>query len=143
MRVRLGNVFKVKDKRVRNFKYNDVLIFTKCNIGSYKYALSIDGYSGYYDMYITFEEANKKIGEAIELGLLEWIDKEDNPYKGIGSKLRAYRKLRGLTQKQAGTAVGISADYLCKIEHNKKIPRTKTIKVLCNLYKVNTSDLLS
>ena len=53
----------------------------------------------------------------------------------IGGKIKKIRELRGLTQKQLGIMCGFSASSadvrIAQYEKNKKKPREKTLKDIC------------
>lgn len=63
----------------------------------------------------------------------------------IGAKIKKIREYRGLTQKQLGIRCGFSdatADVrIGQYEKNKKTPREKALKILCNALEIDESAL--
>jgi transcriptional regulator with XRE-family HTH domain len=60
----------------------------------------------------------------------------------LGRRLRHYRKLRGLTLDQLGSAVGKPAPYLSLLENGKKQPRVNLVLDLATALEVDVADLL-
>ena len=50
----------------------------------------------------------------------------------IGESIRAYRKVKGLTQENIEQKCGISQSYLSQIEKDIKEPNLSTLKTLCD-----------
>lgn len=63
--------------------------------------------------------------------------------KGLGKRLRQARLKRGLTQTQAGEAVGISYGTLSGYERDYRNPDHETLLKLSELYQVSVSWLLN
>lgn len=63
----------------------------------------------------------------------------------IGAKIKKIREYRGLTQKQLGIRCGFSeatADVrIGQYEKNKKTPREKALKILCNALEIDETAL--
>ena len=59
----------------------------------------------------------------------------------IGGKIKKIREIRGLTQKQLGIMCGFSASSadvrIAQYEKNKKIPREKTLKDICEALNID------
>lgn len=62
--------------------------------------------------------------------------------KGLGNRLKQARNKRGLTQTQAGDAVGISYGTLSGYERDYRNPDHETLIKLSELYQVSVSWLL-
>lgn len=62
--------------------------------------------------------------------------------KGLGKRLKQARVKRGLTQTQAGDAVGISYGTLSGYERDYRNPDHETLLKLSELYQVSVSWLL-
>ena len=64
----------------------------------------------------------------------------------LGAKIKKYRELRGLTQKQLGMLCGFSATTadvrIGQYENNKKVPRDKALKDLARALEIDESALL-
>ncbi|MFD5853162.1 helix-turn-helix domain-containing protein [Cytobacillus pseudoceanisediminis] len=64
-----------------------------------------------------------------------------NNEKGtIGSKLRALRKKRHLTQQEVSNAIGISSSTLGGWELNKSFPRRKNLEKLLEFYGITVEE---
>ena len=50
----------------------------------------------------------------------------------IGSSIRHFRKIKGLTQGDVEEKSGISQSYLSQIERGDKSPNMETLKTLCD-----------
>ena len=60
----------------------------------------------------------------------------------LSSKLKEYRKLCGLTQKQVADALGIDRSTYTYYETGKTTPDVLTLKRLCDLFAVPVSAFL-
>jgi len=60
----------------------------------------------------------------------------------IGDRIRNYRKLSGMTQKQLGDASGTSERTIQQYEQGKRQPRIEQLCKIANVLNVSTSDLL-
>lgn len=76
----------------------------------------------------------------------EIFDKKYISPGSLGGKIRRYREMRGLTQKQLGLLCGFSdttADVrIGQYEKNKKVPRDKALKDLAQALEIDVSALL-
>ena len=55
----------------------------------------------------------------------------------IGESIRAARKSAGLTQKQLGEKLGVSAAMIAQYETGRRIPKTSSFKKIinsCNMF---------
>ena len=60
----------------------------------------------------------------------------------LGQKLAEYRRLSGMTQKQLGERLNISAQAISKWEKDLTEPALSTIRTLARLYEVTVDALL-
>lgn len=61
----------------------------------------------------------------------------------IGGRVQAWRKQRGLTQRQLATRLGIPRSYLSRIENNRLLPGPRMVPKIAEALAVKISDLLS
>ena len=59
-----------------------------------------------------------------------------------GSKLRAIRALRNLTQAQLAAKAGVSANAIAEYEQNKRDLRSDTIRKLCDALGVQVKYIV-
>ncbi len=59
----------------------------------------------------------------------------------IGSQIRKYRKLRGLTQEQLAELAELDTKHITRLESGKHIPNAKTLKKLADALNVAFADL--
>ncbi len=60
----------------------------------------------------------------------------------IGDNIRKYRKIKNLTQKDLGEAIGISNTYVSDMETGRTNPSIKTLKKIAKGLEVNYMELL-
>ena len=60
----------------------------------------------------------------------------------FGTRLRAYRKQRGLTIEKLAERVGLSPNYLGDMERGKKFPSMGTFIRLVNVLDISADELL-
>jgi len=58
----------------------------------------------------------------------------------FGDLLNQWRVAKGLTLREVGEAVGVSAIYICDIEHGNRLPSTETAMRLCALFEMQPLD---
>ncbi|MFM9277993.1 helix-turn-helix domain-containing protein [Paenibacillus jiagnxiensis] len=63
--------------------------------------------------------------------------------KRIGRRIRAFRKLKGLTQEQLAELVGTNFSYIGKIERGEYNVKIQTLEKIANALGVRLSALLS
>lgn len=63
--------------------------------------------------------------------------------KRLGKELQAIRKRRGLSQEQAGIAIGMDRVSIGYIEQGKRSPKLSTLYALAGLYHVPFSELFA
>ncbi len=56
--------------------------------------------------------------------------------------LKALRVNKGLTQKQAAKALGVSNKTLCSWEQGRSMPKANMIDAICELYGVSFDDII-
>lgn len=67
----------------------------------------------------------------------------DDFKKQLGQALKARRRLCGLSQEQAGEALGMDRVSIGYIEQGKRAPRLSTLYALVQLYDISLADLFS
>jgi transcriptional regulator with XRE-family HTH domain len=60
-----------------------------------------------------------------------------------GRRIRAFRKLKGYTQEQLATALGVSVSVLGEIERGNRVPSEDLINQISLVLKVAKEDLNS
>lgn len=61
----------------------------------------------------------------------------------LGDRLRALRKVRGITQQQLAGAAGLSISALARLEHGEDPnPRLATLQALAKALGVKVADLI-
>lgn len=61
----------------------------------------------------------------------------------LGSRIKAIRKVRKLTQEELAEMAGISVNYLGAIERGDKLPRLVTFIRIANVLEISSDYLLS
>ena len=59
----------------------------------------------------------------------------------LGKNIKKLRKTKGYTQKQVAAAVGVSVNYISKIENGKVFFSTILLCHLCVLFKAQPKEL--
>lgn len=60
----------------------------------------------------------------------------------IGEKIKYYRKQCGLTQKELGERLGVSASMIGQYENSTRNPKMETIQKIADVLGVNISSLV-
>jgi len=60
----------------------------------------------------------------------------------IGDKIRNYRKISGVTQKELGELSGTSERTIQQYEGGKRQPRIEQLQKIANALKISPTDLL-
>lgn len=60
----------------------------------------------------------------------------------IGANIKKYRRLKKMTQKNLGDAIGISNTYLSDIEIGRTNPSIKTLKKIASGLEISYVELL-
>lgn len=60
----------------------------------------------------------------------------------IGERLRALRKEAGLTQKELGEKLGVSASMIGQYETNLRNPKFETLEKICDVLNVGMSEFI-
>ena len=60
----------------------------------------------------------------------------------FGQRFRHYRKLAGLSQKEAASLIGVKYHQLGNYETNRSEPNIETLKNMSRVYKVSVDDLI-
>ncbi len=64
-------------------------------------------------------------------------------YKKMGAKIKYYRQLMGQSQSVLADRVGISAQYLSRIECGRQVPSMQVLLLLAKNLNVNLAVLVS
>ena len=78
-----------------------------------------------------------KVGEE---GLLHGQNR-DISANSVGSAIKAVRLQRGLTQKELGKSLTVTASYVSRVENGKENPTPMFIRLFCLLYSVDENTL--
>ncbi len=62
--------------------------------------------------------------------------------KKFGKNIRITRNKTKLTQQQVADKAGIHVNYYARIERGEENPSMKTLKTICKVLKVKSSDIL-
>lgn len=68
------------------------------------------------------------------------IEKYKPKLKLIGKNLRKFRKAKGLTQKDLAEAVGVTANYISKIENGNTLFSINLLCKFCVLFKTQLKE---
>lgn len=60
----------------------------------------------------------------------------------IGEKIKHYRKIKGLTQKQLGESLGLSAQAVAQWETGNRKPKNETLEKITDALGISLFDLL-
>lgn len=60
----------------------------------------------------------------------------------IGKKLKKHRMELGLTQAQVAETAGLHINYYARVERDEENTSMKTLKAICKVLKVKSSDIL-
>jgi len=66
----------------------------------------------------------------------------DQALKRIGSKLKATRRLKDLTQQEVAAKVGISRTYYSQIENGERDPAVSIMRKIAKSLDVEIADIL-
>ena len=70
-------------------------------------------------------------------------DKKDAHGLSIGSRIKAARLAKGLTQKEFAESLGIVQGFLSGIERERKVPSDTLLIALCHHYRINEEWLFT
>ena len=59
----------------------------------------------------------------------------------LGKNIRKFRELKGLTQKDIGTALNFTYEYVCRIERGQKYISLRKLFALADILGVDFKDL--
>ena len=65
-----------------------------------------------------------------------------NQRRKIGQNLRKARLKQGMTQAEVAKATGLHTNFYARAERNEETPSMKTLKAICKVLKVRSSDIL-
>ena len=77
-----------------------------------------------------------------EEGLLHGQNR-DISANSVGSAIKAVRLQQGLTQKELGKSLTVTASYVSRVENGKENPTPMFIRLFCLLYSVDENTLSS
>ena len=64
-------------------------------------------------------------------------------YKGIGKRVRFYRKQKGLTQEQLGLNINTSGAYISNIERAVKKPSLENLAAIAEALDITVDDMIT
>ena len=67
---------------------------------------------------------------------------QDEEYKKMGAKIKYYRQLAVISQSKLAENVGISAQYLSRIERGKQMPSVQVLLLIAQNLQVDVSRLI-
>ena len=68
---------------------------------------------------------------------------QEEEYKKIGARIKYYRQLAELSQSELAENVGISAQYLSRIERGKQMPSVQVLMLIAQKLKIEVALLIS
>ena len=71
------------------------------------------------------------------------MSKERKAREFVGERLREVRERKGLSQDAAGTAAGLSANFVGSLERGEKAPSLETLVALASVYRVDVADFVT
>ena len=60
----------------------------------------------------------------------------------IGQRIKHYRKIKSMTQKELATELGVASSYIANIEQGQKGISLDKLVDFCNYFNIGLSDLL-
>lgn len=67
----------------------------------------------------------------------------NNKYRQIGAKIKYYRQLKDIDQTKLANMVGISPQYLSKIECGKQMPSIQVLLLIAEKLSIDAAYLTS
>lgn len=67
----------------------------------------------------------------------------ETKYRMIGAKIKYYRQLKGIDQNELASEVGISPQYLSKIECGKQMPSMEVFLLIADKLNVDPAKIIS
>lgn len=67
----------------------------------------------------------------------------NNKYRQIGAKIKYYRQLKDIDQTKLASMVGISPQYLSKIECGKQMPSIQVLLLIAEKLSIDAACLIS
>ena len=67
----------------------------------------------------------------------------NNKYRQIGAKIKYYRQLKDIDQTKLENMVGISPQYLSKIECGKQMPSIQVLLLIAEKLSIDAAYLIS
>lgn len=71
----------------------------------------------------------------------KFTDQETGVLRGIGLRVKALRKQRGMTQSEVAEACGLNKQYISDVEHGKRNPSILTLVRIANAMTCTLSDI--
>ena len=65
-----------------------------------------------------------------------------NIRKQPGSNFKKARLKRGMTQAEVAKAANLHTNFYARVERDEETPSMKTLKAICKVLKVKSSDIL-
>ncbi len=67
---------------------------------------------------------------------------QEEEYKKIGARIKYYRQLAVLSQSRLAENVGISAQYLSRIERGKQVPSVQVLMLIAENLHIDVGRLI-
>ncbi len=64
------------------------------------------------------------------------------PKSKVGKNLKETRLKRGMTQAEVAKATDLHTNFYARVERDEETPSMKTLKAICKVLKVRSSDIL-
>jgi transcriptional regulator with XRE-family HTH domain len=61
----------------------------------------------------------------------------------IGQNIRAIRKLQGITLEEVGNSLGVSKQFIAKLEQGLRIPNLSQLIDICEVLHCTPNDVLN
>ena len=68
---------------------------------------------------------------------------ESEKYRKIGAKIKFYRQLKNIGQTDLAGQVGITSQYLSKIECGKQMPSLQVLLLIADKLEIDAAALIS
>ncbi len=71
------------------------------------------------------------------------MENNNKPTEFIHNRLKYYRNINGLTQRQVANTLGVNRSTYTYYETGRSIPSLDILSTLCTIYRITISDLLN
>ena len=67
---------------------------------------------------------------------------QEEEYRKMGAKIKYYRQLKDISQSKLAENVGISAQYLSRIERGKQMPSVQVLMLIAQSLQIDVAALV-